>query len=261
MIEEYLEDEEDYLPTVSEEEFLGRMPTTRRPAAKRGGPGPAPSSGAGPPDLIVETAEMAELTAALVKQLRDRTSAGMMDCKTALQDSDGDLDKALHLLRERGIAKAGKRAGRATGRASSRPTCTAPATDFPPQVGVLVEVNCETDFVAKGDDLRKLAQRAGDAHRGGRTRAGSRQEDVPDRVLEQERELYRRKAEQDGGPSGLGPDRRQSGAEVLQGQRAPGAGILPRAQDQIRDLIAQTVATVQENITVRRFSRFNIREG
>ncbi|MCP4004889.1 MAG: elongation factor Ts [bacterium] len=96
---------------------------------------------------------MAEITAGLVKELREKTGAGMMDCKRVLVEAEGDLKKAGALLRERGIAKAGKRAGRATseGRVIARVSSDG-------KVGALVELNCETDFVAKTDDFEKLGE-------------------------------------------------------------------------------------------------------
>lgn len=204
---------------------------------------------------------MAEITAALVKQLRDRTNAGMMDCRQALQDAGGDLDKAAVLLRERGIAKADKRAGRETSNGLVEAYLHRTSDDFPPQIGVLVEVDCETDFVAKGEDMKKLARELA-MHIAAAAPRWVQKEDVPAQVVEQERELYRRKAEQDGRPQAAwdriveGQERKFYEENVLLEQfwvREP--------KTPIRDLIAQTVATVQENVTVRRFSRFSIKEG
>ena len=96
---------------------------------------------------------MAQITAALVKELRDRTGGGMMDCKRVLQEAEGDLDRAARLLRERGIAKADKKAGRAT----SEGRITAHLLDQG-RAGALVELNCETDFVAKTDDFARLGR-------------------------------------------------------------------------------------------------------
>jgi elongation factor Ts len=204
---------------------------------------------------------MAEITAALVKQLRDRTNAGMMDCRQALQDADGDLEAATALLRERGIAKADKRAGRETSNGLVEAYLHRTSDDFPPQIGVLVEVDCETDFVAKGDDMKKLARELA-MHIAAANPRWVRKEDVPAELLEQERELYRRKAEQDGRPQAAwdrivdGQQRKFYEDNVLLEQEW-----VREPKTRIGDLIAQTVATVQENVTVRRFSRFSIREG
>lgn len=203
---------------------------------------------------------MAEITAALVKELRDRTNAGMMDCRQALKDADGNLDQAAVLLRERGIAKADKRSGRETSNGLVEAYLHRTG-DFPPQVGVLVEVDCETDFVAKGDEMKKLARELA-MHIAAAAPRWVRKEDVPADLLEAERELYRRKAEQDGRPQAAwdrivdGQVRKFHEENVLLEQpwvREP--------KTAIKDLIAQTVATVQENVTVRRFSRFSIKEG
>jgi elongation factor Ts len=90
----------------------------------------------------------------LIKQLREMSGAGMMDCKKALEEADGDLEKAFTILREKGIAKASKRAGRTTGQGVVEAYLHSTGDDYPPQVGVLIEVNCETDFVAKSPDFR-----------------------------------------------------------------------------------------------------------
>jgi len=135
----------------------------------------------------------------LVKKLREMSGAGMMDCKNALEEAEGDLDKAFTILREKGIAKASKRAGRATGQGVVESYLHSTSPDFPPQVGVLIEVNCETDFVAKSPDFRKLAKELALQVAGFEPRWVVR-EDVPDEVLVREREVYEAKALQDGKP-------------------------------------------------------------
>src|SRR6266436_7470085 len=101
---------------------------------------------------------MAGVPMELVKKLREMSGAGMIDCKNALEEAEGDLEKAYTILREKGIAKAAKRAGRSTGRGVVEAYLHRTTPDYPPQVGVLVEVDCETDFVAKGEEFRKLAR-------------------------------------------------------------------------------------------------------
>src|SRR6185436_21002339 len=110
----------------------------------------------------------------------------MMDCKNALEEAGGDIDKAFTILREKGIAKASKRAGRATGQGVVEAYLHSTSPDFPPQVGVLIEVNCETDFVAKGADFRKLARELALQIAAGTPRWLTR-EDVPDHILVEER--------------------------------------------------------------------------
>src|SRR6266852_4421622 len=135
----------------------------------------------------------------LVKKLREMSGAGMMDCKNALEEAEGDLEKAYTILREKGIAKATKRAGRSTGQGVVEAYLHRTTPDYPPQVGVLVEVDCETDFVAKGEDFRKLTREIALQIAATNPRWVAR-DDVPDEVLVEERNLYERKAEQDGTP-------------------------------------------------------------
>src|SRR3979490_3612016 len=135
----------------------------------------------------------------LIKQLREMSGAGMMDCKKALEDAEGVLEKAFTILREKGIAKASKRAGRATGQGVVEAYLHSTGDDYPPQVGVLIEVNCETDFVAKSPDFRKLARELALQVAGYEPRWVSR-DDVPDEVLVHERNVYEAKALEDGKP-------------------------------------------------------------
>ncbi|HEV2217193.1 MAG TPA: translation elongation factor Ts [Candidatus Dormibacteraeota bacterium] len=196
-----------------------------------------------------------------VKKLRDLSGAGMMDCKSALEEADGDLEKAYTILREKGIAKAAKRAGRSTGQGVVEAYLHKTGDDYPPQVGVLVEVNCETDFVAKGDDFRRLTRELALHIAAAGPRWVSR-EDVPDEILIEERNLYERKAEQDGKP-------KQAVPKIVEGQveKFIQENVLleqPYFRDPkrpVKDLIAENVSKLQENITVRRFSRFNVREA
>ncbi len=195
-----------------------------------------------------------------VKKLRDMTGAGMMDCRKALEDSGGDLDKAVALLRERGIAKAAKRIGRETSNGIVEAYLHRTG-DYPPQVGSMVEVDCESDFVAKGDDFRALARNLALHIAAAAPRWVSRDE-VPADVIAEERDIYRRKAEQDGKPANIID-------KIVEGQlesfykdnclldqeyiREPGL--------KVGDLVAQIGAKVQENVAVRRFSRFSVKEG
>ncbi len=196
-----------------------------------------------------------------IRQLREMSGAGMMDCKRALEEAGGDIQKAFTILREKGIARAAKRADRATGQGVVESYLHATSPDFPPQLGVLIEVNCETDFVAKGPDFRKLAKELALQVAGFGARWVSR-DDVPDEVLVAEREVYEARARQDGKPEQVIP-------RIVEGQiedflkhnclmeqdyfREPG--------HTVQQLIAENISKLQENITVRRFARFNIRES
>ncbi|MGH7920338.1 MAG: elongation factor Ts, partial [Candidatus Dormibacteraceae bacterium] len=176
-------------------------------------------------------------------------------------DTDGDLDRAVQLLRERGIAKADKRAGKETSNGLVEAYLHRTSDDFPPQVGVLVEIDCETDFVAKGDGMRTLARELA-LHIAAAAPRWVEKGEVPQDLLQEERELYRRKAEQDGRPEAAwdkivaGQERKFLEDNVLLEQ-----AWVREPKTSIKDLIAQTVAPVQENVTVRRFSRFSIKEG
>jgi elongation factor Ts len=197
----------------------------------------------------------------LVKKLREMSGAGMMDCKNALEEAEGDLEKAYTILREKGIAKAAKRAGRSTGQGVVEAYLHRTTPDYPPQVGVLVEVDCETDFVAKGEDFRKLTREIALQIAATNPRWVSR-DDVPDDVLVEERNLYERKAEQDGTPA-------QAIAKRVDGQvenfikencllEQP---YFREPKHIVKDVIAENISKLQENITVRRFARFNVREA
>lgn len=197
----------------------------------------------------------------LVKKLREMSGAGMMDCKNALEEAEWDIDKAFTILREKGIAKASKRAGRATGQGVVEAYLHSTTPDYPPQVGVLVEVNCETDFVAKSPDFRKLAKELALQIAGFEPRWVSRDE-VPDEVLVQEREVYEAKARQDGKPEQVIPRVVEGQIENFLKQNClMEQGYFREPSHTVQDLIAEHISKLQENITVRRFARFNIRES
>jgi elongation factor Ts len=199
-------------------------------------------------------------TIPLIKELRERTGAGMTDCKNALEATGGDIEKALLWLRERGIARASKRAGRET-TAGVVEAYLHRTSDFPPQVGTLVELNCETDFVAKSDDFRQLARELA-MHIAAASPRWIERDDVPQDVIEQEREVYRRRAEEEGRPA-------QAVDRIVEGQLKKffeDSVLLEQPwvrepKTPIKDVIAEAVSRLQENITVRRFSRFSIKES
>ena len=204
---------------------------------------------------------MVDVPIELIKKLRDLSGAGMMDCKQALEEADGDVDKAYTILREKGIAKASKRAGRATGQGVVEAYLHSPSPDFPPQVGVLIEVNCETDFVAKGPDLRKLAKELALQVAAFEPRWVTR-EDVPDEVLVTEREVYEAKALQDGKPEQVVPRIVEGQIENFLKQNCLMEQQYFREPTRtVHEIIAENISKLQENITVRRFARFNIRES
>ncbi|HET6312058.1 MAG TPA: translation elongation factor Ts [Candidatus Nitrosotalea sp.] len=204
---------------------------------------------------------MAKVSMDLVKQLREMSGAGMMDCKSALEEAEGDVEKAFTILREKGIAKAAKRAERTTGQGVVEAYLHNTGDDYPPQVGVLIEVNCETDFVAKGADFRKLAKELALQVAGYKPRWVSR-EDVPDEVLVHEKNLYEAKAQQDGKPEQIIPKIVESQVEnFLKENVLLEQPYFREPSHTVQQLIAENISKLQENITVRRFARFNIRES
>lgn len=196
-----------------------------------------------------------------VKTLRDMTGAGMMDCKNALTETDGDLEKAVVLLRERGIAKAAKRVGRETANGVVEAYLHRTAGDYPPQVGALVELDCESDFVAKGDDFRTLARELA-LHVAGANPPPRwiSSEDVPAEIIEAERELYGRRYEQEGKPA-------QAIPKIVEGQVNAfyrdhclmSQAWIKDPKVSIGDMVKESISKLQENIVVRRFARFDVR--
>jgi elongation factor Ts len=202
---------------------------------------------------------MADITPEMVKRLRDLTGAGMMDCKKALEESGGDIEAAVVLLRERGIAKAAKRAGRATGQGVVE-SYLHRTGDYPPQTGVLIELNCESDFVAKGDEFRGLARELA-MHIAAAAPRWVSKEEVPADVVEQEKSIYQKEAEESGRPAAALPKIVEGKLDAFYKDNV----LLEQAwirdpKVPIRDLIAENVSKLQENIQVRRFSRFAIKE-
>ena len=195
-----------------------------------------------------------------IRQLRELTGAGMMDCRKALEETEGEIEKAVLWLREHGIAKAAKRAGRATGQGVVEAYLHRTG-DFPPQIGAMIEVNCESDFVAKGEDFRTLARELAMQVSASAPRWVTREE-VPAKVLEEEQRVYRKQAEQEGKPE-------QAIEKIVQGrvEKFCEENCLmeqPYIRDPkttVKDLVAQHISKLQENIVVRRFARFNIKEG
>jgi elongation factor Ts len=204
---------------------------------------------------------MAKVTPELIRKLRELSGAGMLDCKQALEETDGDVDKAFTILREKGIAKAAKREGRETGQGLVEAYLHSTGDGLPAQVGVLVEVDCETDFVAKGPDFRKLAKELALQIAGYQPRWVSRDE-VPDDILVEERNVAQAKAEADGKPPQVIPKIVEGTVEQFLKQNC----LLEQQYFRepkltVQDLIKENISKLQENITVRRFARFNVREA
>ena len=192
----------------------------------------------------------------MVKELRERTGAGMMDCKKALSETNGDMEKAIDYLREKGLAAAAKKAGRiaAEGVVESY-------IHMGGRIGVLVEVNCETDFVAKTDAFKELAKDIA-MHIAASRPEYVRREEIPEEVLEHERSLYRQIALNEGKPEHI-IDKIVEGRidrfckEVCLLEQ-------PYVKDPdmtVGELITSMIAKIGENISIRRFARFERGEG
>lgn len=194
-----------------------------------------------------------EISAGQVKELREKTGAGMMECKKALADAAGDSEKALKLLRERGLAAAAKKAGRAT-----REGVIGQYIHAGGKLGVLVEVNCETDFVARTpefqDFVRDIAMQIAAANP-----LYVRREDVPASALDNEREIYRKQALAEGKPAPVVE-------KIVEGRlKKYYAEVCLYEQPYIKDsdvtveeLVKSKIATIKENIAIRRFTRFQV---
>jgi elongation factor Ts len=196
-----------------------------------------------------------EITAKMVKELRDKTNAGMMDCKKALAETGGDVDKAIDLLRQKGLLTARKRAGRATKEGVVHAYIHAGG-----KLGVLVEVNCETDFVAKNDQFREFAHNVA-MHIAAANPMCLDQGSVPPEALDKERLIYRAQALEMGKPENVvdkivdGRIKKFYSEVCLLNQ--------PYVKDPdktIQDLLNETVAAIGENINIRRFVRFQLGE-
>ena len=200
---------------------------------------------------------MTDVTAAMVKELREATGAGMMACKQALQDADGDMERASEILREKGLASAAKRAGRSAdqGRIDSY-------IHFNNTVGVLVEVNCETDFVANTDEFKALVKDIALHIASPASPSWVTRDEVPGSLLDSERHIFEVQAKESGKPDNV-IDRIVEGKleaffkdHVLLDQ--------PFVKDDattMQQLLDQTSARVGEKVAVRRFVRYKLGEG
>ena len=195
------------------------------------------------------------ITAEMVKQLRDKTGAGMMDCKAALTEANGDMDKAIEILRKKGLASAAKRAGRATNNG-----VIGHYIHMGGKVGVLVEVNCETDFVARTDDFQTLAKEIA-MHIAAADPKFVRREDIPAETLEKEREIYRAQFAGSGKPANVIE-------KIIDGKlESYYAQVCLLDQPSVRDpnvtisqMVAAATAKTGENVAVARFARFKLGE-
>lgn len=195
------------------------------------------------------------ITPELVKTLRDKTQAGIMDCKEALKEADGDMDKAVEHLRKKGLATAQKRAGRATSQGQIGSYIHAGG-----KMGVMVEVNCETDFVGRTDQFVEFVHNIA-MHIAAANPVCVRREEVPSEVVEKEKEIYRAQAKETGKPDKVIE-------KIVEGKLDKffkDSCLLEQAYVKnpditITDYLNDTVAQTGESITIRRFARFVLGE-
>jgi len=199
---------------------------------------------------------MTTISATMVKQLREKSGAGMMDCKQALVECGADIDKAVDFLRKKGLATAQKRAGRAMTEGTVQSYI-----HMGGKLGVLVEVNCETDFVAKNEDFVQFAKNIA-MHIAATNPLGVRAEDVPQETVERERDIYQAQALETGKPENViskivdGKINKFFKDNCLLNQpyvRQPDLAV--------EDVLNELIAKIGENITIRRFIRFQTGEA
>jgi len=191
----------------------------------------------------------------MVKELRDKTNAGMMDCKKALNETDGDMEKAIDLLRQKGLAVAQKRAGRATSEGVVQSYIHAGG-----KLGVLVEVNCETDFVAKTDGFLEFAKDIS-MHIAAVNPVSISREEVPAELAEREKAIYIQQAIDSGKPANIaekivvGRMDKFFAENCLLEQK-----FVKNPDVSVQDLLNELVAKMGENISIKRFVRFQVGE-
>lgn len=197
-----------------------------------------------------------EITAALVKELRERTGAGMMDCKKALVDTCGDIEKAIDELRTKGLAKAAKKAGRVASEG-----VVVSYIHGKGRIGVLVEVNCETDFVGNTDEFRQLAYDIAMQVAASNPDYLSREE-VPTEDLDREREVLRAQALEEGKPEKVIEKMVEGRIDKFYKEHCLLEQAFIKDPDKtVQQLIHESVAKIGENISVRRFTRYEVGEG
>ena len=193
------------------------------------------------------------ITSQMVKELRDKTNAGMMDCKKALSETDGDMEKAIDLLRKKGLAVAQKRSGRATSEGVVE--CYIHAGG---KLGVMVEVGCETDFVAKTDDFKNFAKDVA-MHIAAAMPVSITRDEVPAEMVAREKDIYVQQAKESGKPDNI-IEKMVSGKvdKYLSDICLMEQKFVKNPDLSIQDLLNELVAKMGENISIKRFSRFQV---
>ncbi len=203
---------------------------------------------------------MADITASMIKDLREKTGAGMVDCKTALVESDGDVEKAIELLRKKGMATAGKKAGRVTAEGA-----VGSYIHMGGKVGVMVEINCESDFVARGDEFQQLVKDVA-MHVAAVDPKYINREEVPEAEVEKERGILMDQLKND--------EKNANKPEEVLGKIIEGRlnkfyeeivlleqPFVKDPAKTVGDLVTEKIASIKENISIRRFTRYKMGEG
>jgi len=193
-----------------------------------------------------------------VKDLREKTGAGMMDCKKALTECDGDMEKAIDFLRKKGLSAAAKKADRIASEGLVGSYIHAGG-----KIGVLLEVNCETDFVAKTDDFQQLVKDLC-MHIAAANPGYVRREEVPAAELDREKEIYKDQARQSGKPDNILDKIVEGKLEKFYSDVCLLDQVFvkdPDGKKKIKDLVTEKIAKIGENISIRRFSRYQLGEG
>ena len=198
---------------------------------------------------------MSTISASTVKELREISGAGMMDCKKALTEASGDLEKAIDILRKTGMAKARKKSGR-----SAKEGIILPYIHPGAKLGVLLEINCETDFVANTDDFKNLSKDIA-MHIAASAPMSVSREEIPQETLEREKEIYADQARQSGKSENIIEKMTEGRLNKFYQENVLLEQTFVKDPDKtVEDLITETVAKLGENILISRFSRFQIGE-
>ncbi|MCA1765696.1 MAG: translation elongation factor Ts [Desulfobulbaceae bacterium] len=194
-----------------------------------------------------------EITSQMVKELRDKTNAGMMDCKKALVETGGDMEKAVDFLRQKGLAVAMKRADRATSEGLVETYIHAGG-----KLGVMVEIACETDFVAKSDMFREFAKDVA-MHIAASNPIATKREEVPAELVARETEIFKNQALESGKPENIADkivagkiDKYYSEVTLMEQKFVKNPDLT------IQDLLNEIIAKIGENISIKRFARFQV---
>jgi elongation factor Ts len=203
---------------------------------------------------------MADITASAVKSLREKSGAGMIDCKNALVEANGDETAAMDILRKKGMAQAGKKAGRVTAEGA-----VGSYIHMGGKVGVLVEINCESDFVARGEEFQQLVKDVA-MHVAATDPRYTNRSDVPESELDSERAIFREQLKNDPKNSSKPDDVLN---KIIEGRlnKFYEENVLvdqPFVKDPsktVGELVAEKIGSIKENITIRRFTRYKMGEG